>query len=119
MLHTLLHIPAYTLTLNVPACAPAQIYAAHSPRLPQAAAVLMLDALADMAGHARDTDADLTLRQNLAAAQADGKVRAGHASVLLKHPFTINPQSFERWQDAPQPRCIYNQPLPACAPWLP
>ena len=51
-----------------------QVYAAHSPRLPQAAAVLMLDALAQIAQHARDVDADLALRRDLAAAQAEGKV---------------------------------------------
>ena len=51
-----------------------EIYAAHSQRLPQAAAILMLDALADMAQHARDVDADLNMRRQLAAAQAESKV---------------------------------------------
>ena len=52
-----------------------EIYAAHSQRLPQAAAILMLDALADMAQHARSVDADLGMRRDLAAAQAESKVR--------------------------------------------
>lgn len=52
-----------------------EVYAAHSQRLPQAAAILMLDALADMAQHARDVDADLDMRRQLAAAQAESKVR--------------------------------------------
>ena len=52
-----------------------EIYAAHSQRLPQAAAILMLDALADMAQHARRVDADLDMRRDLAAAQAESKVR--------------------------------------------
>ena len=51
-----------------------EIYAAHSQRLPQAAAILMLDALADMAQHARGVDADLDMRRDLAAAQAESKV---------------------------------------------
>lgn len=51
-----------------------EIYAAHSQRLPQAAAILMLDALADMARHARQVDADLDMRRQLAAAQAESKV---------------------------------------------
>lgn len=51
-----------------------EVYAAHSQRLPQAAAILMLDALADMAQHARDVDADLDMRRQLAAAQAESKV---------------------------------------------
>ena len=52
-----------------------EIYAAHSQRLPQAGAILMLDALADMAQHARDVDADLNMRRLLAAAQAESKAR--------------------------------------------
>ncbi len=51
-----------------------EVYAAHSKYLPQAAAILMLDALADMAQHARDLDADLDMRRQLAAAQAESKV---------------------------------------------
>ena len=43
-------------------------------RLPQAAAILMLDALSTMAAHARDVDADLELRSSLAAAQIEGQV---------------------------------------------
>lgn len=46
----------------------------HSPRLPQAAAILMLNALGAVAEHARSIDADLQLRRDLAAAQAEGKV---------------------------------------------
>ena len=52
-----------------------EVYAAHSQRLPQAAAILMLDALADMTQLARDVDADLDMRRQLAVAQAESKVR--------------------------------------------
>ena len=52
-----------------------EIYAAHSQRLPQAGAILMLDALAAMAQHARAVDADLDMRRLLAAAQVESKVR--------------------------------------------
>ena len=66
------------------ACAPfVQVYAAHSPRLPQAAAILMLDALAEVAEHSRDIDADLALRRDLAAAQAEGKVGYSLARMLI------------------------------------
>ncbi len=65
---------ALTRVCVLPARATLQVYAAHSPRLPQAAAILMLDALAEIAQHARDIDADLALRRDLAAAQAEGKV---------------------------------------------
>ena len=58
--------------LLVQACG--EVYASHAPRLPQAAAILMLDALAAVAEHARDVDADLDLRRDLAAAQTAGKV---------------------------------------------
>ncbi len=58
--------------LLVQACG--EVYAAHSPRLPQAAAILMLNALGAVAEHARSIDADLQLRRDLAAAQAEGKV---------------------------------------------
>ena len=51
-----------------------EIYAAHSQRLPQAGAILMLDALADMAQHARDVDADLDMRRLLDASQVESKV---------------------------------------------
>ena len=57
-----------------------EIYAAHSQRLPQAGAILMLDALADMAQHARNVDADLDMRRLLAAAQVESKV---HVLLLL------------------------------------
>ena len=58
-----------------------EIYAAHSQRLPQAAAILMLDALSDMAQHARDVDEDLDMRRDLAAAQAESKVSRSCHSV--------------------------------------
>ena len=58
-----------------------EIYAAHSQRLPQAAAILMLDALADMAQHARRVDADLDMRRDLAAAQAESKVRRSRCNA--------------------------------------
>ena len=61
-----------------------EIYAAHSQRLPQAGAILMLDALAEMAQHARDVDADLDMRRLLAAAQADSKV-----SLLPQHDAAV------------------------------
>ncbi|CAL8462959.1 g2493 [Coccomyxa elongata] len=67
--------------LLVQACG--EVYASHAPRLPQAAAILMLDALAAVAEHARDIDADLDLRRSLAAAQAAGKVPEGK---LLSDP---------------------------------
>ncbi len=65
--------------LLVQACG--EVYASHAPRLPQAAAILMLDALAAVAEHARDIDADLDLRRSLAAAQAAGKVGARICAV--------------------------------------
>lgn len=61
-----------------------EIYAAHSQRLPQAGAILMLDALAEMAQHARDVDADLDMRRLLAAAQAESKV-----SLLPQHDAVV------------------------------
>ena len=68
--------------LLVQACG--EVYASHAPRLPQAAAILMLDALAAVAEHARGIDADLDLRRDLAAAQAAGKVRpCGNLLALL------------------------------------
>ncbi len=60
--------------LLVQACG--EVYARHAPRLPQAAAILMLDALGAVAEHARDIDADLDIRRSLAAAQTAGKVGA-------------------------------------------
>jgi hypothetical protein len=67
--------------LLVQACG--EVYASHAPRLPQAAAILMLDALAAVAEHARDIDADLDLRRDLAAAQAAGKVCCLFVCCLL------------------------------------
>ena len=67
-----------------------EIYAAHSQRLPQAGAILMLDALADMAQHARDVDADLDMRRLLAAAQVESKVRIVPLMPLRSEPAYVS-----------------------------
>lgn len=79
--------------LLVQACG--EVYASHAPRLPQAAAILMLDALAAVAEHARDIDADLDLRRSLAAAQAAGKV--GSRSCAVDAFMSSARVGFQRW----------------------
>jgi brefeldin A-inhibited guanine nucleotide-exchange protein len=66
-----------------------EVYAAHSPRVPQAAVISMLDALATVAEHARNIDADLDLRKSLAAAQIEDQVVPRPASRKQSLPLSL------------------------------